>query len=397
MKSSRPRFGISIVELMIAITISLIVLVVMMQAFRRASGEIKKGRAMIEMASEMRSVGETFRQDLANATVSPRVWNLTSECDGYFEVVEGPNSDDTYPAAPAVYPGMSFFGDIDDIVALTIRSGDKPFRGRWVDGGGITQTVESHVAEVVWFVQHEDVDEADGNVDLNDRVNIYRRVLLVRPDLGLTGVAANMTDFFLNNDISARPLGANIQANTLSDLTLRENRYAHNVAPFPFEIDRVALRDRRLATGEDIMLTNAAGFDIRVYSPNAPLKAPNGEQFLEPGDPNWAANTAATTADGSYVDLGWGGTGWFANGTAGFATGATWCSWSPHYVYGTQAADGIDNNANGQVDEEAEMIAANSAAPYPFPVRALQLTMRGLEKSTRNVRQVSITSSFVPE
>ncbi len=249
--SRRDRSGFSIIELMIAIVISLIVLVVMMQAFKRASGEIKKGRSMIAMASEMRAVGETFRRDLANTTVSPRVWNLSSESNGYFEIIEGPQNDATYAAAPLIYPGMSFFGDVDDVVAMTIRSGEKPFRGRHdADNNPATAPiiVESHVAEVIWFVVHENVDDLDVNVDMDDRVTLYRRVLLVRPDLTTTETAANINTFFLNNDISARPVGAGIIANTLSDLTLRENRYAHKITPplplFPFPMQGTMLQSR---------------------------------------------------------------------------------------------------------------------------------------------------------
>jgi hypothetical protein len=54
----------------------------------------------------------------------------------------------------------------------------------------------------------------------------------------------------------------------------------------------------------------------------------------------------------------------------------------------------LDSDADGLVDEHDER---ETVAPYAYPIRALQLTMRGLEKSTRNVRQVTITSSFVPE
>jgi hypothetical protein len=364
---------------------------------------------------------------LAHLTCSPRVWNLSSESDGYFEVIEGIQNDATYAANPATYPGMSFFGDVDDVVAMTIRSGEKPFRGRWVDGAGNMQIVESYVAEVVWFVAFDDVDETDGRVDMNDRVNLYRRVLLVRPDLALNGSSGNMTAYFLNNDISARPVGANLQANSLGDLTLRENRYAHDASTFPHAIQGNWLRDRRLATGEDILMTDVAGFDIRVWSPDAPMKSLNNQHFSGPGDPNYTFDVddpadpidTFDAKEGAFVDLGWGGTSdgldndgdgatdeadeaasanWFSvrPGTLA-AIARTWCSWSPHYFYGTQATDGLDNDGDGQVDEEDEMTSLNRAAPYPRPVRGLQLTMRGIEKSTRNIRQVTVSSSFVPE
>jgi hypothetical protein len=437
------RQGLSIVELMIAIAISLVVLVVMMQAFRRASTEIKKGRAMIEMASEMRGVGETFRRDLAHLTVSPRVWSLNSEPNGYLEIIEGPQDDATYPAAPVTYPGMSFFGDVDDVIAMTVRSGSKPFRGRWVDTTGTTQIVESYVAEIIWFVFNDNRDDALPNVvDMDDQAILYRRVLLVRPDLTITEVPANLDAYFRNNDISARPVGASIVANTLSDLTARENRFAHNQAAFPYLLDPADLAnttpadDRRIPTGEDIMLTNVAGFDIRVYSPNAPIKTPNDTQFLGPNDPNWTQpnyNPAPISMDGAYVDIGWGGVGngidddgpgydddgdtaideadevdeadeseyWFArraNPIPGLER--TWDSWSPHYYYGAVGSNGLDDDGDGQVDEETENFdvgGVSYSAPFPHPIRGLQLTMRGIEKSTRNIRQVTITSNFVPE
>ncbi len=426
---SSERRGFSIFELMIAITISLIVLVVMMQAFKRASGEIKKGRSMIAMASEMRAVGETFRRDLASLTVSPRVWNLTAECNGYFEIVEGTQNDATYTANPE----MTFFGDIDDVIAMTVRSDEKPFRGRWVDAGGVTQIVESNVAEVIWFVVHTNLDDANialgTAVDMGDYVTLYRRVLLVLPDEDpsapppppqrprrplsvASSSVADMNDFFRNNDISVRPnpnIGQPPIVNSLSDLTLRQNRYAHNSAAFPFELQRNLLADttnpapvpsldRRIPTGEDIILTNVAGFDLRVYSPDAPIQTTtNDEHFSGPGDPRFGG---VGVPEGAYVDLGWGGTGWFGIPPPNFAT-PTWCSWSPQYFQNSLATNGLDDTIppNGIVDEESELLlnSNNFFPPYPHPVRAVQLTMRGIEKSTRNIRQVSIISSFVPE
>jgi hypothetical protein len=202
---------------------------------------------------------------------------------------------------------------------------------------------------------------------MDDGVTLYRRVLLIRPDLTLSIPAApndTVDGYFRLNDISARPLGAGLMANSLSDLTLRENRYAHNVGAFPYELQRASLAnttfalDRRVPTGEDILLTNVSGFDIRVYSPNAPLKTPNDSQFLGPSDPNYVTNGSAEVFEGSYVDLGWDLSGtsssWFALPNSSppalppqpFSAGNTWCSWSPHYEY-----NGIDDDGDGFTDE----------------------------------------------
>ncbi len=49
-------------------------------------------------------------------------------------------------------------------------------------------------------------------------------------------------------------------------------------------------RERR---GEDVMLTDALGFDLRVYDPGAPLFAhTDTETILEPSDPAWLGSPA---------------------------------------------------------------------------------------------------------
>ena len=48
------RAGLSLVEIMIALTMTLIVLVSMMSAFQYASAEMQNGRATLEMANRIR-------------------------------------------------------------------------------------------------------------------------------------------------------------------------------------------------------------------------------------------------------------------------------------------------------------------------------------------------------
>ncbi len=465
--SNRPRTyrrGLTIFELLIAITISLILLLVMIQAFQRASAEISKGRATMELASQLRSVGELMRRDLTNATVSTRLWAPTSECNGYFEVVEGVRNDDTYPALTRLPPAdpnyrqdVGYIGDYDDVLALTVRSDGRPFRGRWVDGGGNTQMVESNMAEVVWFVVHEDIDEADGIVDRDDRVRLYRRVLLIRPDLTLTA-AGSIDEFFRLNDVSAHPQGGAMVANSLDELTRRENRYCHNMTAYPFVLEKGWLENRRLhqlpgepsnpvlarLNGEDIVLSDLCGFDLRVYSPNTPIKS-DGQFILEPGDANYVASALPTQNLGGYVDLGWENVvgpstnGWFAimptaksglnwmapapyTPTYGpsldllWAQNRTWDSWSTHYFatyplinglnddgdgqtdeldeLATARLNGLDDDGDGQVDEEDEL---ETAPPYAYPIRGLRVTFKAIEKNTSSVRQLTINSGFVPE
>jgi hypothetical protein len=68
--------------------------------------------------------------------------------------------------------------------------------------------------------------------------------------------------------------------------------------------------------GEDVMLSDALAFDLRVYDPGAPLLGPtvNPDVVVEPGDAGWSAylqlweddpDDIAVYGYGAYVDLGY--------------------------------------------------------------------------------------------
>ena len=167
---SPQRSGLTLIELMIAVTLTLVIIAVMVRAFKLTSDEIGVGRARMDMHNQLRTVTETLRRDFQMATCLPRPRGLNDERTGYFEYVEGGEYDRNHLAVNF----DSFLGDHDDVLALTIRSDEKPFRGRY--NGGF---VESNLAEVVWFVVHTGADDYSG------QFRLYRRVLLIRPDLDL--------------------------------------------------------------------------------------------------------------------------------------------------------------------------------------------------------------------
>ena len=254
----RRRRAVTLIEVMIGIAITLVILLVMARFFRQMSQEISKGRAVIEMATEGRAVSELLRRDFANVTVSPRTWTLNSSPNGYFEVIEGPSTDSVQlnPLTAAAWattpPG--YLGDFDDVLAMTVRSRDLPYRGRSRSFDGVSgryansqQVLTSEIAEVVMWAGPREAgdlllnqrDSTDGPGH-SDQLNIYRKVLLIRPDIDLTGFPADDIDhvrlFFAFNDISARWVDSDadgirdrLVANSLADLAVRENRFAHNV------------------------------------------------------------------------------------------------------------------------------------------------------------------------
>lgn len=524
MKSSqsRPerwlRSGLTLVEIMIALTMTLIVLGAMMTAFQFASEQMQMGRGVMEMANRLRAAEELMRSDLSNLTVDPRPYTESTAPNGYFEIVEGPQRDygaysdgtsgsfpftanatltgildtnsngipdpvdftiDT-PARVAVgssdvdgnnvddlydttFPGNSYRGDHDDVWMGTVRSENQPFRGRYVapsatvtvpsttlptvdfTQASLTAIIESPIAEIVWWTDYDDLNNnyvADFNAE---SITVYRRVLLIRPGLPLPAFATldAAMRYLATNDISARVVilpSGNFQvvANDINDLANRQNRYCHHPlagapASFPQYLNRLTLRGLRSAdyvsggasvvlNGNDIVLTDVAAFDLKVYSPNAGVKVEGGVT-VDPSDIGFVSSGSATAGIGAFVDLGHVGGGWFSGSTtplsqltyqyrfdlapAAQLTGLmdlVYDTWTPLYE-----SDGIDQNMDGLVDEGTNGLddrgpvapdddsERETRPPYPYPVRGVKATIRLIEKNTKQVHQSSVVHSYVPE
>ena len=471
------RSGLTLVEILIALTMTLIVLGTMTVAFRVASQEMQKGRALIELADRARVVEDSLRTDLGSLTVETRVFDGTVEPNGYFEYIEGPVRDSTFSAGVE-----SFQGDCDDVLCFTARSADGVlFRGRTkaiANGGGAndlvmgaTTPIESSVAEIVWFAtvrgndtrvtggvtivdgpldQQLNLGGSTSNVDFDDSIHIHRRILLIRPDLGTLATdlsLAEVNNFIRNIDISVRVVPGtangrfNLIANGLNDLAVRANRFAHqpylNDNSFPNNL-LVGLLENRVASddSENInygaagqtwqalrpVLVDAGAFDLRAYSPTARVNDV-ASIIVEPTDVGYDPNPA-DPADlvqrGAYVDLGY--SGFTAAPTAPFdrsdewfiaSTGAinnVWDTWTPFYERDginqdndkdsdgvpliDEGTNGLQNGGSNVIDDPQER---ETTPPYTQPIRAMKITLRLVEKGTKQVHQVSVIQSFVPE
>jgi len=469
--------GLTLVEIMIALTMTLIVLGAMMSAFRYASEKMQEGRGVMEMANRLRSAEELLRNDLANLTLDPRVYTEATSPNGFLEIIEGANNDSTINTV--IGATASYLGDFDDTIGMTVRSAE----GRRFRGVLTGTVIESTLAEVWYFTTLNDLEtggiEFTGDpafdVDIEDSVRLHRRALLIRPDLNsattgeITTVStlAEAAVFVRDNDISVRvvealpPSGTGVQyriiANTLADLAIRKNRFAHTGDPlstaippahnFPNLFNTDVLVDSLLKFGgEDILLTDVAGFDVRVYSPNATVGYSANGILVQPGDLQYetvgflpavpAPPTPIPAAilenrAGAFVDLGYGfradGTAivgvdptveWFAGLGLGNIPGnptllpRVYDTWSPSYEQDGIDQDGvagIDQGTNGL--DDGGLVAPDdggSAAPdddleretrppYPDPIRGIQISTRLIEKTTQQVFQSSVIQSYVPE
>lgn len=62
-----------------------------------------------------------------------------------------------------------------------------------------------------------------------------------------------------------------------------------------------------------------------------------------------------------------------------------------------EGVDGQDNDADGFVDEGPRLTAEQETAPpYPFPLRGIEIRLRCYEPRSRQVRQVTVRHTFVP-
>lgn len=351
--ASRFRRGMTLTEMLIAITVTLVLMAAMVNAFRVLSDEITDSRAILDVASQLRSTSEVVRADLRGLTVPVQPWVDPADGLGYYEQAEF--SVITHDSNFATNPD-NLIGDLDDVLMFTARSTNKPFRGRVQTLGGGFRTIESPIAEIaIWTVLHD--NNGDGLLDrsVGEYMTVHRRVLLVRPDLNNdptifptnSQIAGNnnLIAWYRNNDVSVHVTNVGLVANSLGDLSKREHRFAHFIgyAPtdtivdvqttaFPYPISRTwlnALVQDGNFRGEDVILSDVVEFDIKAFDPEAPVYddttitgVPPANLVFVQGDPAYPAlattdamnvagngfgvfSTDGVASKGSYVDLGY--------------------------------------------------------------------------------------------
>jgi prepilin-type N-terminal cleavage/methylation domain-containing protein len=454
---SPKRRGFTLVEMLIAMALTLIMVYAIAEFYAYVGDTVRDGRAMIEMGGQLRAASQRLKRDLDSLTVRVVPWTDDGNNSGYFEYYEGPRSD-KFPDGATLITTISpaeatnLVGDADDILAFTINSGDEPFQGR--NGLG---TVTSRQAEVVWWTGFKDTDN-NGVYNIGEPRFLFRRQLLIVPNPGqVAGPFSSIDDarnqlvaYWQDHDISARVFRDEndgqyyIRQNTLADLTRREHRFAHIYKasggmsdpegyPGPIELQAGHLHSRYMLTaavGEDIMLSNLLAFDVRAFDPTAQLladtnSASSATVAVGPGDVGYlnAATSGNTVLGfGAYVDLFYnrlentGRTSTFSGAPnplaklydgeggipAGTNYGATYDTWSLSYERGTpgngRAMNGLDDvvdgMANGDVDDPGERV---TSPPYPVPLRGVQVKIRMYDPSSRQVRQATVVADFVSE
>jgi len=355
------RSAVTLIEMLVAIIATLIMMGAVSKIFLVVGDETAMGRARLDLISQLRSARQRLQEDLEGLTARTLSSLDPAAGDGYFEYSEGTKADDE-----SQWPTLrndqkdARWGDPDDVLAFTTRSLTGPMA---ISGSG-TGAVQSHLAEVIWFLHREE--------DSSDYYTLCRRVRLIEPVSGNSG-------------------------RSLSSLTKRENRFQHG-SGYPHAIDSALSPEP-----DEIVLTNVLSFDVKAWDPQAPIRE-SGSLVLVPGDPGYGGG-AASGARGAFVNLGYatGGSSHFSG--VGNVTGLqrTWDTWPLHYEYdGVQQGNGpVDQGTNGFDDDGANGVddigERETKPPYDRPLRGIEIKIRIYEPGTRQVREVTLTKHFLPE
>jgi len=88
-----PRLGMTLVEMLIATTITLIIMAAVAEVFGLFGAGVSDSRSVIEMTDQMRAAAYRLRQDLAGTTAPTLPPLDPAQEQGYFEYIEGPATD----------------------------------------------------------------------------------------------------------------------------------------------------------------------------------------------------------------------------------------------------------------------------------------------------------------
>ena len=344
--AARRRLGYTLLEIMTSVTLALMLMYSVAKIFSRVGGAMNETMSTMEMNNSLRNAKNRLTADLEALSVTPAPPRNSRMNEGYLCYVEGMggpfdrvvagNSGMPFSTAdialdteryeahynngsdPTDYNADNTVGDLDDILSFTAKAPDgQPFRGRYikpiydtqVDGNGNTvtyivdaekSTFESQYAEIVWFVRgttlYRRVLPIMSNDMLQESFKALECAATTNPTGGSGPADADLDNvaydniamgygFYFFYDVSVH-LGSNgrLVANSLGDLTNRENRYFYwNSCGLHLHPDASALNPIKPAQFHGL---NDAWYWLRMATlqesaaPNFRAGAPYGQDYF---------------------------------------------------------------------------------------------------------------------
>jgi prepilin-type N-terminal cleavage/methylation domain-containing protein len=245
------RRGFTLLEVLIALTITLILMTLVVQVFQFVSDGVFYSRANMEMNDQLRNCRQRLISDLRGSTALTIPPIMDTWGVGYFEYLEGetvsvmPGGDlgfrptGTVGAVSGTPIMFTEYGDRDDILMFTSVSYEGDFIGRVVIGAQPTG-LRSKFAEIAWY-PHVIVDAANANQQL---MTLRRRQQLIS---NVSATSSAQYDSSTRNLLgmgpstnllrpvfpapTGRTIGGSTAGNTLESLTRREHRFQHQGNP----------------------------------------------------------------------------------------------------------------------------------------------------------------------
>ena len=405
MRSFSPA-AYTLVELLVALALSLLLLLGVIELLSRVGGTMNDTRAAMSASANLHETALLLRQDLAQidpalATKPTRIINPeedVSDSDGYLEIIEGP--DTVFPNSfnplldplpnPLPHPYVDdkgkpdvTVGDVDDIIAFTALSSrflglSTDFRGliRNEEENGELRIEEREAAEIVWFVRgntlyrrvrliNDATDSVSGRAcrenrllhwfaesNSTDTTTTQFPFPLYVPDSGWRYLRVPTLEETINVHWIGhwKTMDCVPKAPTVDNPDLWEQPYF-----FPNLQDRKSgslkefVQDpRHVRAGEDVVLTNVLSFDVKVWCPKT-------KNFVDLGTPD---TTWDETENKQHDGL-----------------PRTWDSWTQKYK---------------KQDETIEL------PPFAASLEAIQITIRCFDPASRAVKQVTVVHRFRP-
>lgn len=342
------RSGYTLIEILLAVTLGLILMLGVVQMFAMVSNFVTNSQGLMELDQKVRSAQITLQNDLTRYTAKMTVPSDANSGAGYFRIDENSSG-----AATSLDTRLSNFyssltgvvGDNDDVLTFTIHDLDSPFIGR--NG---TTVVHSQDAEVKWFVYYDTVEKTYA---------LYRAINVLDP----TGAP------------SATATG-NIKHASLSDLAFSpgsgggggRGRVGTAETNYRFTTETTN------KTGAELILDNIIIFDVKVWDPEAPV----------PTD---------ATKKGAFVDLGKGTTFSAARGNS-FDTGNQF-KYAPTNL-ATVTETGADNTNNKVINApNPSNFSLSNAKMAGITLQGIQIHVRTFDPTSGIIRDFTVEQEFV--